>query len=219
MFVYHSSSLPTVTVNWDRLYCSNRQVCSLCLLKIASVLTILSLFWQPSMLFFPKFHWDRFFFFSSSAKQFVFVLACWAGWNVDEFPFYIFSKAHIFQLYQDNGMVIMKGCVQWNPVYNKKDFCHGESNLGMLDQQTSASPTGLPGFPCSVWLCGHTLTQTEWKSQKQPRLAKIHNSEVERNTLSERNFKTHHLNWGFSACVFPIYLAYLGGNLFTLQEM
>ena len=26
----------------------------------------------------------------------------------------------VFQLYQDDGRVIMKGCVQWNPVYIEK---------------------------------------------------------------------------------------------------
>ena len=27
----------------------------------------------------------------------------------------------VFQLYQDDGMQIMKGCVQWNPVIGRKD--------------------------------------------------------------------------------------------------
>ena len=27
------------------------------------------------------------------------------------------SLSTVFQLYQDNGGMIMKGCVQWNPVY------------------------------------------------------------------------------------------------------
>ena len=35
-----------------------------------------------------------------------------------------FSTA--FQSYQDNGPVIMKGCVQWNPIYDRKNLSHAE---------------------------------------------------------------------------------------------
>ena len=38
------------------------------------------------------------------------------GW-IDDLKFYIFST--VFQSYQDNGQMIMKGSVQWNPVYNE----------------------------------------------------------------------------------------------------
>ena len=34
------------------------------------------------------------------------------GW-MDDLQFYVFST--VFQSYQDDGQVIMKGCVQWNP--------------------------------------------------------------------------------------------------------
>ena len=32
------------------------------------------------------------------------------------------SISTVFQSYQDDGLVIMKGCVQWNCVYGWKDF-------------------------------------------------------------------------------------------------
>ena len=52
------------------------------------------------------------------------------GWLTCNFM--SFSK--IFQSYQDNGLVIMKGCVQWNPVYNEKDLCpRFDSNPRPLD--------------------------------------------------------------------------------------
>ena len=51
-----------------------------------------------------------------------------------------------FQSIQDDGRLIMKGCVQWNTTYSWKDF-RLELNLnpGLLDQQASASGTELPG--------------------------------------------------------------------------
>ena len=36
----------------------------------------------------------------------------------------------VFQSYQDDGQMIMKGCVQWSPVYSLERG----SNLGPLDQ-------------------------------------------------------------------------------------
>ena len=40
--------------------------------------------------------------------------------------------------YQDDERVIMKGCVQWNPVYGWKDFhLQWVLDLGPLDQYTS----------------------------------------------------------------------------------
>ena len=32
------------------------------------------------------------------------------------------SFSTVFQSYQDDGGMIMKGCVQWNSVYGRKDF-------------------------------------------------------------------------------------------------
>ena len=41
----------------------------------------------------------------------------------------------------------MKGYVQWNHVYNRKDFClQWDSNLELLDQHTSAYTTKLQGL-------------------------------------------------------------------------
>ena len=36
------------------------------------------------------------------------------GWMTCEFTFF----STVFQSYQDVGQMIMKGCVQWNPVYD-----------------------------------------------------------------------------------------------------
>ena len=49
------------------------------------------------------------------------------------------SLVIVVQLYQDNGREIMKGCVQWYPVYCCKDsHAQRDSNPGPLDQQASA---------------------------------------------------------------------------------
>ena len=45
------------------------------------------------------------------------------------------SFSTVFQSYQDDGRMIMKGCVQWNPVYDRKDLrLRRGSNPGPLDQ-------------------------------------------------------------------------------------
>ena len=50
------------------------------------------------------------------------------GW-IDE------SFLTVFQSYEENVRVIMKGCMQWNLVYSWKDFCLKQgSNPGPLDQ-------------------------------------------------------------------------------------
>ena len=36
------------------------------------------------------------------------------GWMTCDFT----SFSTVFQSYQDDGRMIMKGCVQWNPVYD-----------------------------------------------------------------------------------------------------
>ena len=36
----------------------------------------------------------------------------------------------VFQTYQDDGRVIMKGCVQWNPVYGWKNLILPTAGLG-----------------------------------------------------------------------------------------
>ena len=40
------------------------------------------------------------------------------GWMTCEFTFF----STVFKSYQDDGRVIMKGCVQWNSVYCGEDF-------------------------------------------------------------------------------------------------
>ena len=37
----------------------------------------------------------------------------WDGWMICDFT----SYSTVFQSYQDDGRMIMKGCKQWNPVY------------------------------------------------------------------------------------------------------
>ena len=57
------------------------------------------------------------------------------GWMICDFT----SLLTVFQSYQDDGWVIMKGCVQWNPVYDWRNPClRRGSNPGPLDQQTKA---------------------------------------------------------------------------------
>ena len=54
-----------------------------------------------------------------------------AGRMTCEFTFF----STVFQSHQDDGNVIMKGCVQWNPVYGRKDFrLKRGSNPGLIDQ-------------------------------------------------------------------------------------
>ena len=65
------------------------------------------------------------------------------GWR--DFTFF----STVFKSYQDNGRVIMKGCVPWNPVCDRKDFrSQVDSNSGPLDNKASALPTvtGAPRF-------------------------------------------------------------------------
>ena len=44
----------------------------------------------------------------------------------------------VFQSYQDDEQMIMKGCVQWNPIWDSKDLCLIKTlNLGLLDKKAS----------------------------------------------------------------------------------
>ena len=54
-----------------------------------------------------------------------------------------FRSSTVFQSYQDSWRVIMKGCVQWNAVYERKISLQ-EPNLEHLDLQVSAKPTEFP---------------------------------------------------------------------------
>ena len=47
------------------------------------------------------------------------------------------SFSTVFHSYQDDGRLIMKGCVPWNSVYGSEDFAVG-IELGPLDQLASA---------------------------------------------------------------------------------
>ena len=44
------------------------------------------------------------------------------GWMTCNFR----TFSTLFQSYQDDGWMIMKGCVQWNPVYGREDFTSSE---------------------------------------------------------------------------------------------
>ena len=56
---------------------------------------------------------------------------------MDDLWFYTFLS--IFKSYKDDGRVIMKGSMQWNPIYIWKDIpIKQESNSVPLGQQASA---------------------------------------------------------------------------------
>ena len=57
------------------------------------------------------------------------------GW-MDDQRFTSFSI--VFQSYQDDGRMIMKGCVLWNPVYGIEDFALSGASTRSLDQKASA---------------------------------------------------------------------------------
>ena len=64
---------------------------------------------------------------------------------MDDLQFYILFNS--IQLYQDKGCVIMKGYMQWNPVYDLKDSSLKRgSNLESLDQQDCAFLSELLGL-------------------------------------------------------------------------
>ena len=44
------------------------------------------------------------------------------GWRAEGQTCDFTSFPTVFQLYQDNGRVIMKGWLQWNTGYSRKDF-------------------------------------------------------------------------------------------------
>ena len=49
---------------------------------------------------------------------------CHNGWMDGWMTCHFMSSSTVFQSYQDDGWVIMKGCEQWNLIYSWKDFCH-----------------------------------------------------------------------------------------------
>ena len=52
------------------------------------------------------------------------------GWIFCDFT----SFLTLFQSYQDDGRMIMKGCVQWNPVYGWEDAASSGDRTGPLDK-------------------------------------------------------------------------------------
>ena len=60
----------------------------------------------------------------------------WGDGGMDGWVIYDFTSfSPVFQLYQDDDMIIMKGCVQWNPIYSRGDSrLEWGSNPGLLDQ-------------------------------------------------------------------------------------
>ena len=63
---------------------------------------------------------------------------------MDDCDFASFST--VFQSYQDDERLIMKGCVQWNSVSVEKILPRAGIKLGPLNQYASAQPTELPGL-------------------------------------------------------------------------
>ena len=64
---------------------------------------------------------------------------------VDDLSIYVLSNS--IQSYQEDGVMIMKSYVQWNPVYGWNDYRLKQVSIpGPLDQQARAEPTELPGL-------------------------------------------------------------------------
>ena len=61
----------------------------------------------------------------------------WMDGCMDGLRFYVILI--VFQTYQDDWSVIMKGCVQWNPASSG-------ANPDPLDHQARAQPAELPGL-------------------------------------------------------------------------
>ena len=55
---------------------------------------------------------------------------CMDGWMTSDFT----SFLSVFQSYQDDVWMIMKGCVQWNSVNGWEDFTSSEDRTRPLDQ-------------------------------------------------------------------------------------
>ena len=59
----------------------------------------------------------------------------------------ITSYSKVLQSYQDDGRVILKDSVQWNPVYGRKDVSlRRVSKPGKVDQQASALHSEILAF-------------------------------------------------------------------------
>ena len=51
-----------------------------------------------------------------------FRFSCFVSWMMDgRISCDFTSLSTVFQSYQDDGRMIMKGCVQWNPVYGSSE--------------------------------------------------------------------------------------------------
>ena len=61
------------------------------------------------------------------------------------------SFSTVFKSYQQDGWVLMKDCVQWNPVYDYKGPRLNELEPGV--HQVSAYPTELPGLELRTLWC------------------------------------------------------------------
>ena len=63
------------------------------------------------------------------------------------------SISKVLQSYQDNGWVIMKGCVQWNPDYDWKHFHLAPGTARSVGQCFTYWVTPLPAFPITGAPC------------------------------------------------------------------
>ena len=62
------------------------------------------------------------------------------------------SFSTIFQSYQDDERLMMKGCVQWNPVYNEEDlFLFGYERDIMLSLSEDNQSDGVEAFISTSW--------------------------------------------------------------------
>ena len=138
---------------------------------------LLLLIWSPVSTFWNRRHTHTLFLVPIN-RQDLDPTKCIDGWMTCDFT----SFFTVFQSYQDDVRMIMKGCVQWNAVYGWEDFTSSEDQTQFarsVGQHLTHSATGAPDEMCTVYLqintpsLIHAFIPTPhffvWKSGEHPR--------------------------------------------------
>ena len=99
-----------------------------------------------------------------------------AGWIDGYMTCDFTSFSTVFQLYQDDGKLIMKGCVQWNSIYGREDFTSSGDRTRSARSVDQRFPTELPGLLCrwSTTECSKRVREQSFLFFKFYKCAKIH---------------------------------------------